>query len=330
MYNLNMLAHFRAIREYCSLSALYAELAASDLKMKISGNGRAIELVPVFLRYDADQVSLFRLPPPGSFHFAGWFYGESKRWPLAQDKRAFKDFCLQNGIPTPPVFKQGDEVDGAVVVKAIKSSQAQHCAGPYAQSVLAQLSLNSDFLIEKFVPGKMLRAWFWNGVLACVDSRTMPVLEGDGIRTAEELLAAQGLDRNPARKEIAMHCLHCQDVRGGDVLPSGRSVFIDYRYWSPANGYPMANQNVTAILPLALLDQLSQAGKSLWIGSPAEFKANSLFTLTAVLDDFGTAWVVDLEDTPLMHPDAYELVLSGLFGTSRTAHVVPRSRPHMN
>jgi hypothetical protein len=93
-------------------------------------------------------------------------------------------------------------------------------------------------------------------------------------------------------------------------------VFLDLRYNSTLHMLGFAAEpGLTSMAGTAALEQLHKAGPIFWRGIEESMRARTLFTLTAIVDAQGDAWFVDMDCNPIVHPDAYPIMLSGLFGT---------------
>ena len=103
--------------------------------------------------------------------------------------------------------------------------------------------------------------------------------------------------------------------------PATRST-TPARSWSPSSATSSSRLSKRdgwpAIISLSagshIARQLDAAGSALWRGAiPADIRADTLWTLDAIVDDAGTVWLLETNCNPMVHPDAYFAMLEGIF-----------------
>jgi hypothetical protein len=317
MYAMNMLAHLRSIRDYAGSIGARIELRPNDWRLEIACNGRYYELVPGFVEARGATVLGYHAPVPGTTHFSGWRLHPLKQWPLARDKRAFKSFCAERGIRTPRTFADLDAMTAMSLVKGHASSGGRGVLGPiWPGGDAGSAAPGRDQFIEEFVEGEPALAWYWDGRLAAAVVRKMARVHGDGRSTLRELV----IEIKSSYLEPDWKSIGAWGRKYGLTLdapvPAGQSVIVDCRYNSPLAPVLGRENALERLAGTIVQRQLSEAGALFHQGIPAEIRARTLFTLSAIVDAQKNVWFIDMNCNPVVHPDAYPTMLADLFGTA--------------
>jgi hypothetical protein len=315
--------HAKVVRECAARLGATGEVDLLNFQLHVAGPDYTHTFRPQFLYFDQDDRRQYSPAlREGSTHFMGWLPYFNKRWPLALDKLDFKQFCSENGLRTPPHRTDADPALRDFIIKKRHSSFGNDIRGPFAafsESDPQQRLLEGEFY-EQFVRGHIAKVWYWEAKPACLEMPPMPTVTGDGRRSMYDLIAAAAEPRPaPPRSELDALARY-QDVSLDDVLPAGRSFLADFRYGSNLRHRGRASSNVLADYAASdIAHQLDTAGSALWRGAiPADLRADTLWTLDAIVDDASTVWLLEMNCNPMVHPDAYYPVLEGIFGPAHT------------
>jgi hypothetical protein len=177
---------------------------------------------------------------------------------------------------------------------------------------------------ETFIRGQVLKAFFWEDRLACLELKDMPTVTGDGASKLRQLVREKVKNSASDEDWIALGSVTAfQDLTLDTILPKGESALIDYRYSSPAYRSRNDNENkVSSVKDTPLGTQLAEIGSILWRGIPEEIRLACLFTVDAIVDEEQKIWLLEMNCNPICHPDTYPLIFETLFGPPK-----PVSRP---
>jgi D-alanine-D-alanine ligase-like ATP-grasp enzyme len=173
---------------------------------------------------------------------------------------------------------------------------------------------------EKFVSGKIARAWYWEDTFACLEVYPMPSVVGNGRDTVRTLATAAiprssyGLE--PDWAAIATTCAR-QGKRLDSILEQGEILFVDAEYGSIF--LPRRTDNLNAIdqyRDTAVTRQLIDIGKTLWQEIPEHIRPLTLSAIDAIIDEQDKVWLTKINSNPVTHPDIYFLMFQSLFGSA--------------
>lgn len=293
--------------------------AALDLKshvLEVRARNRFYRLRPQFLRIQDGEVQYSPAVTEDTIGFIGWLPYFNKQWPEATGKLAFKAFCERRGLRTPRYSRVSAAGMDACLVKLDHSSFGRGMRGPYRSGTEAEASGEGAYF-EAFVPGRILKAWFWDARLVCLQSQDMPEVEGDGRSTVRELIEARlnAGRRAPRWQDYAdMVAYHGLTL---DAVPvAGRRVPVDCRYGATLSRETDIYANV---LPAHEHDrigaQLRDAGPVLFESVPERLRGTgTAYTVDAIADADGSVWLLEMNCNPSLHPDVYLGMFTGLFG----------------
>lgn len=320
-----MLDHARAIQACARMLRLRARVELSDFRLLVQGRNRYLELLPWFGAVTDGAIDAFPEPDERAVGFLGWLPQWSWQPEAAGDKLAFKKLCIERGLATPPYWTPPDASTRDFIVKARRSCSGHAIRGPYRtfDPTSPGHRAGDGEYCERFLAGTMARAWYWRDKLVCLEMRRMPTVTGDGERSIGELAAERMRGSARMLPPASLEAIALYQGRPPDAaLPSGEAVFVDFRYASVWVRAPL--RNVRDKHAGTWIDrQLSEAGRALWSG-PSE---GALWTLDAVADEHAeTAFLLDMNTRPVVHPEAYFAMLEGLFGPVEPAPHAPAGR----
>lgn len=313
-YITSLLTHLKHVRDCMANLGGEAVISGSDVALHLRIGNEVRHFQPQF-SFTRDGRRYY--VPTVESHvvgFIGWRSHAPRNWPLSSQKLAFKAFIMTAGLLTPASWQAPTEAARPFIVKKSKSSFGQGIRGPFGRLDLsdAMQRLEEGEFYEAFVSGRILKAWYWDGVLVCVEVRAPPSVIGDGRSTLFELASRRG-GRGIDRQALAwMSAL--QGLRLEDVPADGRSLEVDFRYGSFYEAGRFDNENVlSAVNQTAIGAQLRKAGEVLREGIPEEVRKDTLFTLDAVVDAEDRVWLLEMNSNPMVHPDAYPAMLRSAF-----------------
>lgn len=324
IYKGNLLHHSRAIHQALARFGADAKLDLGTMVLEVRARNRYYALYPQFICRLGGRMAYSRKLVDEARGFNGWLPYVTKRWPAGSGKLAFKDFCLRNGLRTPQMWRAASPELRNFVVKQDDSSFGSALRGPFKAldtSNAAQALAADKGYYEAFVRGRIVKAFYWEDKLACVEVLDMPALAGDGRSTLKELMqrklrAGMPQDEWPVLGEVAAF----QDLTLDTILAKGRSVLMDFRYGSYATKINFENENsLKRIEGTPLHKQLADIGPAIWRDIPEDIRPATLYTVDAIADEQDQAWLLELNCNPVCHPDVYSFMFETLFGAPKAA-----------
>lgn len=308
-----LLNHFQVLQAALEGIGGSASLDMKTFMLSVSRGDVQYNFHPQFLAFkEGKKIYTPRLSPEAKV-FIGWLPYFNKRWEISNEKLKFKEHCSKNGILFPEYSLSGSTAMKNVLIKSNVSSFGNGIHGPFSSSANCKLSPGEFF--ESFVSGKILKIWYWNAKVACVESQDMPDIVGDGRRTLREMLIAR-LERfgREADMEEASEFLSFSGKNLNSVIPDGQRCVVDFRYGSryylprSIDTYGDTDEEIQPYMA-----QLVEAGPKLWSGIPDEVRHDTLSTVDAILDAKGKVWFLEMNSNPFVHPMAYPHILDTLF-----------------
>lgn len=323
-YDTDLVSHFIAVNECLQKIGGRAELDPENLGLKLRARGKYVELQPQFIFTKDDSVAYSPKLVEGAQDFCGWRPYFNRVWPLAISKLDFKTFCKEQGLPTPRHWFNQKEVDGTVILKKARSSFAQGISGPFtaADARAGAFSLAGGEYFEEFTPGQIAKIWYWGDSPLCLELRAMPSVVGDGKLNVLELAAKASLPFSPANMDALNAIAKMQGLKIDSVVPSGKTVIIDFLYTSMMHPVTVwiGNQNVLGkYVNSPLMERLKKAGKSFVQAMPEDIRHTTVYSIDAIVDAQDTAWFLEMNCNPVVHPDMYPSMFDGLFGDNSSA-----------
>jgi hypothetical protein len=324
--------HLRRIRAWARERQATAEVDVEELILTVRRGRQAVRLGPLFSnRVPQGLIYSNLFEERGGF--IGWLPYRVKRWPLSSDKLSFKEFCSANALPTPDWIVTGSAPavtleEGALelpetlpfdyVVKSRRGSFGLQVSGPYSDATpirsLPQASEEGRY-VERFIVGRAVKCWFWNGRPVAADLVEPPRVYGDGLNSIETLLSRRrGTFDQALQVDEALPMLRWQGLTAQSVPAAGQEVPIAFKYTTPYDRPVLEYRNNWSALPAPAQEELRRAGAFVYMALPAESRRSTLFTLDAVLDGTGRLWFLEANSHPMVHPATYGSMLDDLFG----------------
>jgi len=308
----NFLQHSLAVRRWCERRKASGGIDPFSLSLDLELAGRRVRLQPQFIVEPVPgQIGFVPMLDVGVSGFVGWFPYGGKAWPITQDKLLFKDFARTAGLRVPKAGIDAEGIRGPYIVKRRKSTFGRGLRGPYPAGHAPDLI--EDEYWEQFVPGRMLKAWYWDQEPVVVELIDLPTVRGDGIKTLRQLIDDRLPPDAPFPEDVD-GLAHWQGLALDSVVPAGRSVIADYRYMSLLNPSAVTDHDVRdRIRGTALEAQLREAGERCWMAIPQEMRNGTMFSIDGMVDPEGNVWFLETNCNPQLHPAVYDAMLDGMF-----------------
>ena len=324
-YGTNWFLHFGAISKYLPKIGARATCNMETGALDIRARGRRVELFPQFgLFRPVGGVGYAQALIESAQFFVGWRPYYNRVWPLSFDKRTFKAFCSANGLAVPRLWTRPEDVEADVLIKRAVSSFSEGISGPYAAAAVkssGRALANGEFF-EEFIPGDIIKVWYWNAAPVCLEVLPMSTVTGDGTRTLRQLIRRIQIPYTGCDWQACQTIGEYQELSLDAVVPSGRQVLVDFRYQSILRPVLPEFPNTNVLAKFAgtpLMEQLSRSGEVFWHGIPEGVRQHTLFTVDGILDRNGTARFLEINSNPAAHPDVYPAMLEGLFAVGDLA-----------
>jgi hypothetical protein len=317
-FKISTLYHLAVLQQCLRKHNAESSLNPADFVLQLRARNRYYTLYPQFFGVKDGAMHYTPQLEEHTKGFAGWLPYFNKRWPIAASKPAFKDFCQQSGLRTPPIWRAPQAGMRDFLVKHCNGAFGNGIRGPFAayDSRDAAQAIDEQSYYEAFVRGRIVKATYWDGRLAAVEIKTMATVAGDGKSTLRQLIAPSLSPLAPQREWQMLESIAAYEGLTLDSVPAaGRSVLVDFRFGSYVN--LLERERLDPFNDLAdtpLLKQLVECGPLAWQGIPEAQRAATLFTLDAVLDDQDQLWLLEMNCNPVCHPKVYPLMFETLFG----------------
>jgi hypothetical protein len=331
VFNTGLLFHVAAVQRLSRKYGVDATITMADMLLQLRGRGRAYSLYPQFIQNRGGQLMYAAALGVDTRSFAGWRPYVRKRWPTGTGKFAFKDFCAQRGLPTPRMWRAPAPDMRDFLVKDDQSSFGLGMHGPFkvhdARNPAAQARAGTGYY-EAFIPGRVVKAWYWQDRLMAFDLKEFVHVTGDGARTLRELIAP--IVRPTAPKDewlVYAETAAYQDLTLDCVPARGRRVMVDFRNGTYANPVQIENQNMLAQMGTSPpVRQMKEFGPVLWQGIPEDVREATLYTIDAMFDEHDGVWLLEMNCNPVCHPDVYDAMFETLFGAPGAVEPAPVPR----
>jgi hypothetical protein len=332
----DFLDHVKWLRRAAAAAGAEFILAGDSLQVLLRHGSRHWALAPQFLtslngvdQYTAELHDETEM-------FAGWLPYRGKRWPLSDDKLAFKRFAAAAGLLVPNSYTEPAGASGGLIIKRIASSFGRDLQGPFRSSAERPLDHAQAEYYEQFLRGDLLKLWFWNGSPICAEHDQMSFVEGDGVSSIRALVERQLSYRSrplstQRRAELLQTCatlLQYLEVGWETVPARGERQLVDFRYTSPLR-HPAGRQvlDLTSPREPGWLPMARRAGQRLFAGIPEAVRDTTIFTADAILDESGQVWFLEMNSNPVVHPLLYPHIVESLLGSESPTFDLAQSQP---
>ncbi len=316
-YSINFVVHMHALQQCLARFGGRASFSEDLGKLEVRAKGRSVQWHAQFGHEKDNSFSYSQMLTAQSEAFVGWRPYVNRVWPLSVDKRAFKEFCTANGLPTPRRFLRAEEVSADVLVKRSMSSFGQGITGPFTPATVksAGRALANGEFFEEFIDGESVKIWYWNDEPVCLEKLPLPRVEGDGRRTLRQLINRAKFPGAPAEWSIWEIIAAWQGLTLDSVVAAGRKVLVEFRYRSSLHPFGFENLNcLSSYAGTPAMSLLREAGRAFGKQIPESIRQNTLYTADAMADASGAFHFLELNCNPVAHPDTYLPMFTSLFG----------------
>lgn len=327
------LNHFRALKQCAEQFGLELKLDCSNFRLEAKGRGRYFTLYPQFVV--SSNGTFMYVPQLTDTHaaFVGWLPYQPVSWDEVSDKLNFKRLMSQNGRRTPQIVRDHAAPEFPFLIKHSAGSFGNGIDGPFPAgfslegSILAgrEAQARGQAFAEEFIPGSILKVWFWDRTPLFAHHQEFPRIVGTGSKTVSDLVqdklrrVRQRLDGEGDHRAIT-RSLKLQGAELTDVLPEGQSLWIDYRYGrtyepvSPTHTSDSAWHSLRA----EVRSEAAEVGRLLGDRLVEHFGAPILYSVDAILAADDAVWWLETNTNPMAPPEIYTAVFETLFGPART------------
>jgi hypothetical protein len=319
IFTSDLLQHFATVARLFAKYRVEGRIDPTNGLLLVYGRNRYYRFFPQFICFEGGALKYSPQLEPTAMSFAGWRPYFNKRWDIAIDKLAFKDFCARTGIATPAMWRGPSPQMCDFLMKPSTLSFGKGLHGPfrsYDPASSAQKIPSQGGYYEAFIAGRIAKVWYWQDRVACLHVKPQASVTGDGKRKLRELLASRLRPAIPADEwEAFAEVAAYHGVALDDVPAAGRQLMVDYRYGTLAEPFVFTNANkVREMQGSAAMRQLDQYGPLLWQAIPEEMRPATLYSVDAIIDAQDRAWLLEVNCNPACHPDCYEPMFETLFG----------------
>jgi hypothetical protein len=322
-HRIDLLAHAWTLHACLADFGAEASIDLANFKMEVRARNRHYTFYPRFIVRHGEQQLYSVLPGRDTRWFGGWLPYVNKRWRIGSGKLVFKDFCLENGLPTPRMWRSPEAGMRDFLIKLDLSSSGKGMRGPFASydPAAPEQALPPGGYYEQFIRGAMVKAWFWEDRLVAIDIHPMPMVKGNGKSSVRELIAAgHDMKAPPANWGAFGEIARYQGTRLDAVLPDGQELMADFRYGSTlVRGVADTVPTLQRHRDSAAVRELRGFGPILWQNIPDEVRPATLFSIDAMVDAADKLWLLEMNCNPQVHPEVYPFMLERLFGPRASA-----------
>lgn len=309
--------HFRELSLAAKTLGLNAQIEFESLRVEVAGADRYFELEPEFATSTPHGLRDFtHVMLPQSRAFTGWRCAPKKTCDVSRDKNAFLAFCARNQMRTPRTYTRASDVTTAVVIKQLRPGIRGIIRGPFARGAIPAECLQeaAELILQEFVPGHMLEAWYWNGQLFSVQILNRPFVVGDGLSPIRDLITCNSIHPDWIDWTAANDAVRFQGATLDTVLPAGKELAVDIRFNTTVQMQAFGPENsLETIVGTPVHEQLLRAGPVFFNAIPAEIRAHTQFVLGAIIDSQQRLWFTDMVTDLCIHSGVYDLMLRDLF-----------------
>jgi hypothetical protein len=249
--------------------------------------------------------------------FAGWLPYPPRTWELAQDCRRFRALLREHSLPAPELLP-AEAPDGPVLVWRTDPLDPT-VLGPFSSAAEHPLAAGEEY--ERFLPGRRVRFWYWNGTPLCGELQRMPTVVGDGATSLRDLILERATLGRPFSDEQqgelfarVSPLLRLQGHALASPLPRGARVFVDHLLDSellhPADRETFLVEGGGQPDWLATVRRTGEVLRSV---APPELRSDLLFSVDGVFDRDGQLWLTEMNGNPVVHPLLYPAIVDTLF-----------------
>ena len=184
--------HAQAVQKAEGELGITASTQLADFGLRLELAGRTEVWSARFMARTGGRLAYTDALIPGTIGFAGWTPYAQRRWPVAVDKGAFKQFAFEHGLATPAACLEPAGIGGPFLIKKIDGSFGDGIRGPYVSydAEDPDQRLQEGEYYENFIVGLIAKAWCWGDRCVAVHLHEPSTVTGDGGSTLRHLVEA--------------------------------------------------------------------------------------------------------------------------------------------
>lgn len=320
--NKNLVTHFNKLLEALRLVGGKGFLDMETFEVELRLGEKAHRFYPQFRMRRGEGAVLTPAFFPLVNRFVGW-----RPYSLITDfsfteKLTFKKLLTQHQIATPEYSTDPNSGMTNVVVKKEGLSFSQGMKGPFRSARECKIDGKEGEFYERFIPGQIVKIFYWNDRPVSIELRDMPNVVGDGRSTILELIEKKPFRREGKKRPLetvtSVVAFHGKNL--STVLPENETQIIDYRYSSEYDSPRIEDIDLLTVKHPHFDAPLRRVGEVLWKVLQQEGYSAYTYTVDAMLDTQGKLWFLEANSNPAnVHPDAYPLMLQWLADQSPQA-----------
>lgn len=317
-YKRSLLHHFQSLQPALLELGAEAFLDPCSFVLRVRLGAATRTLYPQFMIVVKGVRQYTPRLSPEAMRFAGWCPYALRRWPLSTEKLLFKRYAVEHSLLTPDYSTDPDARMDDVVVKTSVSSFGFGIRGPLGSSTQHPLAPKAGEYFERFTRGRIAKIWYWNDQPVCMELVRMPSVEGNGAATVRQLIRREWPKMPLERMKRLEPILAWQDSRLDAIVPKRQVKILEFRYGAALIQRRLARDiDLTRRMVPAFEKQLRDAGQKLWRAIPEAVRADTVFSVDAIVDRHNQIWLLEMNSNPFIHPYAYAPMLRSLFAVRK-------------
>lgn len=315
LLNFYLINHFRELWPALKPLGLEAILNVQDFSLHVRYQQQSMRLPAQFTQDQAGKISYTSHFSNQVSGFIGWRPYLNKRWPLSTEKLLFKRYVAERNLRTPGFSQDRAALLKNVIVKRTSSSFSQGIRGPFRDARETSLDLAAGEYFEEYIPGNIIKLWYWNALPVAAEFVENLAVFGDGVSSISDLVRAymRMLGREfPDLSQFA-DFLAYQGKTIDTVPVRDQECLVDFRYNSVLpTSYRARDIRIGQDEFYGLEDELHLIGKHLWQGIPSDTRDNIVYSVDAMLDDQKRLWLLEMNSNPYVHPYVYPVMFKSI------------------
>lgn len=315
-----ILEHLKTVTAWARANQATTLLFPDSFALGIKKHGLNLLMSPRFVTSINGQMAYINSYHERECGFVGWLPYTTKRWQLSTEKLAFKQYAVAQDLLTPRHWRDGPCQSDHFIIKPTRGSFGQGIRGPFRADEYDQVvnTLTDGEYFEEYVIGRSTKIWYWSGVPYAMEVLAPPVLYGDGRRTLREIAGARRGSFDRAHDIAGSEAmLRWQQLTPDSILADGATAQLDFRHTSGYDPIVLRDRESLSVAAPAVQAQAQHIGRVLHLGIPEEMRANTLFTVDAVLNAQDQLALLEMNSNPMVHPKVYGAMLDGAFAMHR-------------
>jgi hypothetical protein len=311
--NKTLFHHFQFLSNALKKHQLEGSLDFDTFEVCLTLSSGNIFLYPAFDVVVNGDRAFYHLFLENFTGFSGWRLFPFKEIESLSDKIKIKKFFINQDIPTPDYsLKISETIQYDFIIKDKKGSFSKGITGPFKPNEISHLSLDENHYLEAFLPGTLIKAWFLNKLLVCIEFREMATIRGDGVNTIKTLSNDyfSRIKKEINYSELETLLIYCEK-KLDTVLNPNQKQLIDFRFtrslWGNRSCFSYELSQNESILKVAL----ERTGEIIYHGLKQEMEG-VVYTVDAIWNPPGQYSALEINYYPGIHPYIYQAMVDYL------------------